>query len=164
MSTAEELDQQLLELLRGVPAGPEVVVEAVRVLQRGAETVVEVTVDRKEGIESLEIDQVAEISRLYSDALDQADPLETGYSLEVSTPGAESNLTQVRHYQRNLNRTVQVRLRDGDRFEGTLTEVGPEQFTVETVEGNREIPYANVRRARPVVQFNAGGRSKKGRR
>lgn len=156
MSSAEEVNQHLLELLQGEVGAGDLVVESAQVSRRGAETVVLVIVDRAEGTDSAEADQVAEISRLISDVLDREPPVAGSYVLEVSTPGAESELKRLRHYQRNLGRTIKVKLKGGDRVEGTLTQADPEYFTVETASGSENIAYDDVRKARPVIQFGRG--------
>lgn len=63
-------------------------------------------------------------SRAIDPLLDQADPIEQGYCLEVSSPGVERELVRPAHFARFLGSAVKVRMvrpLDGVRdFEGTL--------------------------------------------
>ncbi len=153
MVEAEAVEAQVLALLQPLAVTADAVVESVRLVQRGEESVLEVTVDRAEGTASLPLDDVAELSRSFSEALDTADPLTGAYTLEVGTPGAESELKALRHYQRNLGRTIRVKTVDGEKLEGQLTAVGEDSFTLRLPDGEREITFDEVRKARPRVTF-----------
>ena len=65
------------------------------------------------------------ISRALSDLLDEADPIEGSYTLEVGSAGAERVLKRPADFQRYLNSPVLVKLYkpvDGRKeFPGTLT-------------------------------------------
>lgn len=70
------------------------------------------------------IDDCEAFSRAVDPLLDEADPIDQSYCLEVSSPGVERELIRPWHFDENLGKTVQVRLirpRDGVReFSGTL--------------------------------------------
>ncbi|MEN3608219.1 ribosome maturation factor RimP [Plantactinospora sp. ZYX-F-223] len=87
--------------------------EDLSVSRAGRRYVVRVVVDGDAGVS---LDAVADVSRLLSKALDQAE--ETGgdlvageYQLEVSSPGVDRPLTQPRHWRRNVGRLVKVTVR-----------------------------------------------------
>ncbi|GAA3725595.1 ribosome maturation factor RimP [Plantactinospora mayteni] len=87
--------------------------EDLSVSRAGRRYVVRVVVDGDGGVS---LDAVADVSRLLSKALDQAE--ETGgdlvageYQLEVSSPGVDRPLTQPRHWRRNVGRLVKVTVR-----------------------------------------------------
>ncbi|MDW5323958.1 ribosome maturation factor RimP [Plantactinospora sp. KLBMP9567] len=94
--------------------------EDLSVSRAGRRYVVRVVVDGDGGVS---LDAVADVSRLLSKALDQAE--ETGgdlvageYQLEVSSPGVDRPLTQPRHWRRNVGRLVKVTVRGpGERPE-----------------------------------------------
>jgi ribosome maturation factor RimP len=76
----------------------------------GRRSVVRVVVDRDGG---LDLDAVADVSRLVSKALDAAEDrgreIVVGeYQLEVSSPGVDRPLTLPRHWRRNIGRLVKV--------------------------------------------------------
>lgn len=150
----EVVEQNVLGLLRPIARRSGAIVESVALRVRGGETSLEITVDRQDGTDPLPLDEVANLSRAFSDALDAADPVEGTYSLEVSTRGAESDLNELRHYHRNLGRQLRVRLKDGEKLEGLLAGVSSQTFRLDTPQGQREIPFEEVRRARPRVTFS----------
>jgi ribosome maturation factor RimP len=81
--------------------------EELVVTPAGRRSVVRVVVDRDEGIT---LDDVAEVSRAVSAALDEDDAEFGGlpYVLEVTSPGVDRPLTEPRHWRRNTGRLVSV--------------------------------------------------------
>src|SRR3954469_2174271 len=73
----------------------------------GRRSVVRVVIDRDEGVT---LDDIAEVSRAVSAALDENDgELGRGpYVLEVTSPGGDRPLTEPRHWRRNPGRLVTV--------------------------------------------------------
>ncbi len=66
-----------------------------------------VYLDRPEGVT---IDHCEAVSRALSDKLDELDPIEGSYVLEVSSPGADRALKKPEHFARCMGETVEVRL------------------------------------------------------
>ena len=81
-----------------------------------------VYIDKAGGVS---IDDCEAVARPLSDALDEADPIEGSYTLEVGSAGAERVLKRPADFQRYLNSPVLVKLYkpvDGRKeFPGTLT-------------------------------------------
>ena len=79
-------------------------------------------IDKETGVS---IDDCEAVSRVLSDLLDEADPIEGSYTLEVGSAGAERVLKRPADFQRYLNSPVLVKLYkpvDGRKeFPGTLT-------------------------------------------
>ena len=79
-------------------------------------------IDKETGVS---IDDCEAVSRPLSDALDEADPIEGSYTLEVSSAGADRVLKKPEHFQRFCGEEVEVRLyrpKDGKKdFVGRLT-------------------------------------------
>lgn len=102
--------------------------ESVTVTGDPGHRAVQVVVDRPEGIEGVDLDEVAAVAGAVSDALDAAgDRLpELGaeaYQLEVTTPGVSRPLTEPRHWRRNVGRMVTVTV-DGRELTGRIREAG----------------------------------------
>ena len=80
-------------------------------------------VDKEGGID---INSCEAFSRAISDVLDEADPIDGSYTLEVSSPGIERALTRDRHFEALMGQQLLVRLIrpvEGVRdFIGTLTD------------------------------------------
>lgn len=60
-----------------------------------------------DGVDLIECE---EFSRTMSDILDEEDPIEQGYCLEVGSPGIERRLTKDWHFQKYLGERVEVKL------------------------------------------------------
>lgn len=80
-------------------------------------------VDKEGGID---INSCEAFSRAISDVLDEADPIDGSYTLEVSSPGIERALTRDWHFEALMSQQLLVRLIrpvEGVRdFIGTLTD------------------------------------------
>ena len=96
-----------------------------------------VYIDKAEGVDILDCERV---SRALSDLLDEADPIEGSYTLEVSSAGAERPLKRPGDYERFMGSPVAVKLyqaRDGRKeFAGVLS--GYENGDVTVIVG--EVP------------------------
>lgn len=75
------------------------------------------------------------LSRRVSDIMDEKDPIEEAYFLEVSSPGLNRNLFTESHYKRFVCREIMVKLTkaiDGKKnIKGILKEVNEENIIVE---------------------------------
>ncbi len=116
----------------------------------------------------IDMEALGEATRLVSRALDEADPIPSQYTLEVSSPGLERPLRTAAHFRGALGAEVKVRLTgsaasDGERrLDGVLTAADDDGFTVRTASGEeRRAGYADVDRARTV--FTWGPAPKPGR-
>ncbi|MDE7218409.1 MAG: ribosome maturation factor RimP [Oscillospiraceae bacterium] len=78
-------------------------------------------IDKEGGVDILDCEKV---SRQLSDLLDEADPIEGSYTLEVSSAGAERPLKRPGDFERFMGSPVAIKLykaRDGRKeFAGTL--------------------------------------------
>ncbi|MDN6566880.1 MAG: ribosome maturation factor RimP, partial [Actinomyces sp.] len=99
-------------------------------LHQNGSPVVRVVVDVTGEEGEVDSATLAAVSRAVSKAMDAADPIDGEYLLEVSTPGAERELTRPRHWRRALGHQVHIKLREGDALTGRLVEVGEGSVTV----------------------------------
>lgn len=137
-----ETDWRIAELLR--PSLTHLGVDLVDVhwSGRGRGAVLRVVIDRAGGVT---LDDCERVSNAASAVLDAADPIDTSYRLEVSSPGAERPVRTVDEWRAALGRRVNVRLRSGDGeriLEGTLV-----SLSLESEEGH---PPAAVRGAADI--------------
>ncbi|MDJ0664353.1 MAG: ribosome maturation factor RimP [Acidimicrobiia bacterium] len=116
--------------------------------------VVRVTLDADGGVG---VDRLAEVSRRLSRLLDEEDPINGTYTLEVSSPGLERKLRRPQHFRKSLEREVKVKSRievAGARsHRGLLAAVGDDSFVVEVDGDRREIAYGDVVSARTVFTW-----------
>lgn len=157
---------RLTELLEPTVASHQLVLEEVEVRRVGDQRIVHVVVDVAEGTEGIVLDQVAEVSRSISEALDK-DPHDTSdpYELEVSSPGTSRPLTLTRHWRRNVGRMVKVNLIGEDNITGRLTEVDDAGITIipeitvkkgmkPKVGEARTLEFGSIRRGHVEVEFS----------
>jgi ribosome maturation factor RimP len=118
----------------------------------GRRRLLRVLVDRDGGIS---LDDVAEVTRAISKALDADDIMGEGaYTLEVSSPGVDRPLTLPRHWRRNLTRLVTVTLHSGDKLTGRIKTVSDEAAELDIDGQARTVPYADVAKAKVQIEFN----------
>lgn len=146
---------ELTELLQPVVEQAGLFLETVELSRAGRYSTLRVVVDLADGPGSLDLDQVSAVSEAISQALDEADPIKSQYTLEVTSPGAERELTTPRHYRRALGRQVELQLRQGEQTTQVSGELlGCEgQLEVATSQGVMSIDPADVVQARQVVVF-----------
>ena len=126
--------------------------EAADVTPAGRRRLLRVLVDRDRGIS---LDDVAEVTRAISKALDADDIMGEGaYTLEVSSPGVDRPLTLPRHWRRNTGRLVAVTLTAGGKLTGRIKSVSEEAAELD-VDGKRQsVAYADVAKAKIQIEFN----------
>jgi ribosome maturation factor RimP len=86
-------------------------------------------------------DDCEAVSRFLSDRLDDLDPIERNYYLEVSSPGLDRALLRREDFARFAGRAVELRLyraREGKKLlEGTLVGLEDGVISIDTAEGER---------------------------
>lgn len=75
------------------------------------------------------------VSRAISDMLDEKDPIEEAYYLEVSSPGLDRPLHTDKHLESSIGETVKIKLRsnyEGKKmYEGTLKSFSIENINID---------------------------------
>ena len=99
--------------------------------KEGASFYLRIFIDKDGGVG---IEDCENFSRAIDGPLDELDPIEQGYCLEVSSPGVERSLQKPAHFTQCLGRRVMVRLIrpvDGERdFKGVLEDYDGGSITV----------------------------------
>lgn len=89
--------------------------------------------------ESMDTDDCEKISRFLSDRLDETDPIQQNYYLEVSSPGLDRPLISERDFQRFQGEMIDVNLyrayEGKKRYRGTLQYKDDKMLTVALEEG-----------------------------
>ena len=111
-------------------------------------------IDKEGGVS---INDCEAVSRPLSDALDEADPIEGSYVLEVSSAGADRPLKKPEHFDAFMEAEVEVRLYravDGRKDHvGTLSGYENGDVTIETADGLRTFVKKDVAQTRLYVRF-----------
>jgi ribosome maturation factor RimP len=123
---------------------------------------VRVLVDRDGGVD---LDAITAATRAVSRALDEADPIEGHYTLEVSSPGLERPLRTPEHFGAAQRRgeTVNVKTRPGvegeRRIQGVLAAVDDAGITLRTPDGaERALRYDEIEKARTTFEWGPAPR------
>ncbi len=96
---------------------------------RGGKLKVTLLLDSDDGIT---IEECAGISRQFGNQLEEMEFFgEAPFTLEVSSPGVDFPLTQVRQFRRNISRTLSLTLLDGKTLKGKLESVTDEQIVLD---------------------------------
>jgi ribosome maturation factor RimP len=137
-----------------IPSGIEV--EDVTVTKAGRRELIRVVVDRDGGID---LDAVADVSRLIADALDDptaASIFTTAYVLEVTSPGVDRPLREPKHWRRSIARLVHITRKDGPEIEGRITAADDTSVTLslDDLDEPLVLPYAEIDKAVVQVEFN----------
>ena len=145
--------EQLVALLTPVAQAAGLDLEDVVLRSAGRRTLVQVSVDRDGGIN---LDDVAQVSRGISEALDATDVLGSEpYTLEVGSPGVDRPLTLPRHWRRAIGRLVAVTPKAGVPFVGRLVALESSVASLDTVSGPRTINLDDVQLAVVEIEFKA---------
>ena len=126
--------------------------------------VLQVLVDKPGGAD---IGVISTLARSISRALDEHDPIDGSYALEVGSPGLERPLRAPSHYAGAIGTTVKVKTKPGvegeRRIEGTITAADDTSFRVQPADGaERTLRYEDIERARTT--FSWGGAAKQERK
>jgi ribosome maturation factor RimP len=104
----------------------------------------------------IDLDGVAEATRVVDSVLEASDPIASAFTLEVSSPGLERPLRTPEHFARFIGHEITVKTRagtDGDRRVQGLLESAEAGTDGDVVIGGRSIPYAVIERAKTVFRW-----------
>jgi ribosome maturation factor RimP len=115
-----------------------------------------------DGDHGVAITDCVAVSRHVGFHLEEENVIEQAYNLEVSSPGLDTPLKSVRQYQKNVNRTLSIKLSDGERREGKLIGLDDEGITIEgsiKEKGKKAslvqsiIPFSDILETKVLVSF-----------
>lgn len=121
------------------------------------ETILSIIVDR---VAPIDMDAIVEVSHFLNDYLDNVDPFDNPYTLDISSLGAEKPL-KIEELGLYLNRFIHVHLInpiEGENiYEGDLVEVNEENiklsFKIKTRVKVVDIKKANISKVRLAIKF-----------
>jgi len=113
-----------------------------------------VYIDKEGGIT---IDDCVEVSRALDLKLDEIDPIEDAYILEVSSPGLDRQLKKDKDLKRSIGKTVEIKLYkavDGQKeFTGNLVDFNDEEITIENEKEHTSYTRKEIAMIRLAVIF-----------
>jgi len=136
--------------------------------QRGG--TLRVTLDTPPGSPGgITLDKLSLASRLVSKELDQHDPIQSRYTLEVTSPGVERTLRNPEHFQREVGKLISIRLADiaratpgtssaaDRRTQGVIVSANEHAVTLLVGDGadaaEQVVAYRQIDRARTVFEW-----------
>jgi len=132
-------------------------IEYIEYVKEGDRNILRIVLDKKDGIAT--IDDCELVSR---DVEDRVDNLVSGeYVLEVSSPGVERQIKNLRLYNKYVNNEIYVKLfkkdEDGKEFTGILNEVNDEEkyIVLKLDNKDKKISLKDIATAHTVYDFDA---------
>lgn len=124
--------------------------------KKGKDWILVLFIDSEKGIF---LDDCETVSRFISTILDEVDPIEQSYILEVSSPGIDRPLKKDSHYLANINEKINVNLFapiDGNKnFEGILLSFNNDCLSLELENGKTlELDRAKIAKANRIDEIN----------
>lgn len=131
--------------------------ETVRILTIGQQNpTLQVMIDVPDGSRDINVDDCAKVSRALSALLDEKDPINDKYTLEVSSPGLDRPLTKPEHFDRFKDNLAKVEtLTEVDkrkRIKGTILGLDQDNNVHINMDGQEySIAFANIAKAKLVL-------------
>ncbi|MFO7814836.1 MAG: ribosome maturation factor RimP [Halanaerobiales bacterium] len=128
-------------------------------LKEGENWILRVFVENNDG--ELTIEHLSKLSRLISKKLDEKDPIDKSYFLEVSSPGVERPLRKIKDYERFRGEDIKIstyrKINDTKEFIGKL--IGIDENKVITIKlkdtaEEMEIDFSDIAKANLYEDFN----------
>lgn len=120
---------------------------------QGRQMVFRIYIDSETGVTA---DGCAQVSYQVSAMMDVEDPIQSRYSLEVSSPGIDRPLFEIEHYRKYIGKTVKIRLyapiNQRRQFKGILQRVEGEDIylLVDGVEQEIKLPFSAIEKGNLV--------------
>ena len=126
----------------------------VEYVKEGADYVLRLIIDSNEGVT---LDDCERVSRAVDPVLDEADPIESAYLLEVVSPGVERVLTRPDHYEACVGEKIEVRFyapADGKKScTGILRGLSGDSIIIELEGEEKAIPFSSAARVSTVFDW-----------
>lgn len=115
-----------------------------------------------DGDKGVGISDCVAVSRHVGFHLEEENVIEHAYNLEVSSPGLDAPLKLRRQYEKNIDRTVEVKQAEGKKREGKLLLVAEDGITIEEKikeKGKKAelvesfIPFSEITETKVLISF-----------
>jgi ribosome maturation factor RimP len=123
--------------------------EEVTIIPDGNSRILTVIVDSDT---HLNLDQVTAVTREISDLLETLPVLgDQPFTLEVTSPGIDRPLTQLRHWKKNHGRLVSVVLSDGKEVKGRIGDIAGDLVAI----SEQQVSLADIKSAMIEIEFKS---------
>jgi len=130
--------------------------DLVRLQLQGGNTrkVLQIMAERKDR-KAMTVEDCADLSRAISPVLDEKDPIEDNYTLEVSSPGIDRPLVKLDDFDRFKGFEAKVEalslINDRKRFSGRLQGIDGNDVIIEFKGDDVRIPFDQIAKAKLVL-------------
>lgn len=128
----------------------------VEFLKENNQWVLRVIIDQPGGIQLADCEKV---NRILGDYLDEKDPIERSYNLEVSSPGIERPLKKAADYERFKGREARIytyaSINGSKKFEGKIAGLIAEDVHLEVDGNTMKIPMEKISKAHLLFRFES---------
>lgn len=113
----------------------------VRYVKEGADWFLRIFIDKPQGVD---INDCEKVSRAINDPLDELDPIDNAYCLEVCSPGIERELIRDEHFEQFIGADIMVKMTRplegiGKEFSGVLTDYNGGMVTITDHSGENQV-------------------------
>ena len=131
--------------------------ETVRVLlSGGVRQTLQVMIDMKDESRSITVEDCATVSRKLSKVLDETNPIDNEYALEVSSPGIDRPLTKPRHFERFVGNEAKIETKEAvdsrKRIKGVILKTdGAKNVHIKMDDKEYVVAFDNILKAKLVL-------------
>ncbi len=126
----------------------------VEYVKEGADMILRITIDKPEGID---IEDCEKMARAIDPIIDEADPIEVSYKMEVSSPGIERALSRPEHFAACMGEKIEAKLyapMDGKKqIVGILSAADEKSITVTVDESDIVLEKSAVAKVSTVFDW-----------
>lgn len=129
----------------------------VEYVKEGAEWYLRITLDSDDGID---IDDCEKVSRAINPIIDEADPIEDFYYLEVSSPGLERVLRKQEHLAASIGEEIEIRLFAPDEnkkkaYTGILSGFDENSITIDIAGETKKMDLSKISKIQTIFDFSS---------
>ena len=154
-----ELENQILNILEQVANQAGLFIEKLEYSKKGREYYLTIYVEKEDEVTTL--DDVCQVSELFSAKLDEVDLIKENYILDVSTSGAEKPITDFTKFDKYIGKYMFVKFKDGyqgrNDITGTLEKVENDELIISYRDKTRtkviNVKISNISKANLAVKF-----------
>ncbi|MDO4841799.1 MAG: ribosome maturation factor RimP [Phoenicibacter congonensis] len=116
--------------------------------------ILKVFIDTEGGVS---FEELAKAQEFISPIIEEIDPFDAPYTLEVSSPGIDRPLVLLRHFEQFIGSQAHVRVQmpveERRNFNGIIAAVEGNIVTIEDEEGQHSLNFDNIKRANLIGQI-----------
>jgi ribosome maturation factor RimP len=155
MSRRERYEQQAEGLLRPIVEARGFELVDLEYVQEAGTWYLRGYIDKPGGIT---VNDCEDVSREFSDRLDEKDFIEDSYIMEISSPGLDRPLRKPKDFERNMGKSVEIRtfrpvMEKRKEFCGALTAYDEKTVTIEEEGQVRVFARKDIALIRPAIEF-----------